>query len=386
MKSRFFTVVLLLASKLHKFFRRKAGYTDDIVVMFGYYLFLGDFLVCAGAIDRFVKDHPDRRISIVCMKKTEPIVRETGLFENIYTIEGGFLHTLRRIGKIKSRDMIVLPPNWKFGLNDEVLSMMIVSDSKYAARDCLFRYDEKAKKTFDKQYTRIIPVKKGTGFMEGCAEFFSEWTGKEMLPQVFDFKKTAKCTENAKSYYVVNLGASNLEKCWPVERFAHVMSRIGEVSGLMPVLVGGMAESGLVPELVKYYNGRFDDLTRKTSIRQLIDLFVNAAFYLGNDTGTLHLAACCGIPCFAPTSKASGDWFLPYPGNSVRESGPLPDAVFSETVGSCKGCQCTYEMTASRSCMECKQKTGKLECIFTISEEQIMEVIRIRGVLDNYAV
>ena len=149
--------------------------------------------------------------------------------------------------------------------------------------------------------------------MERSSELFSILYNEKYDVNAFSFEDKIISAQNARQYFVVNLGASMRKKRWPVDRFVEVVKYITKETYLKPVLIGGKEEKSSAEEFSELYSEEFDDLCGKTSISELIQLIGNAAFYLGNDTGTTHIAASCGIPNFSLTSEAYGGECMPYP-------------------------------------------------------------------------
>ena len=93
------------------------------------------------------------------------------------------------------------------------------------------------------------------------------------------------------------------EKRWPLDRFIALAARIA-AAGLMPVVIGGPAESALgaaiaaaVPEA--------RDLTGQTEFGDIVALGRAARRAIGNDTGPMHLAVVGGAPATVLYSSAS---------------------------------------------------------------------------------
>jgi ADP-heptose:LPS heptosyltransferase len=88
-------------------------------------------------------------------------------------------------------------------------------------------------------------------------------------------------------------GSGGRHKLWPMERFVETADRLAAL-GFTPVFVVGEAERerGIAPPV------RFPVLA-ELSLRQLAELLLRAAIYVGNDSGPTHLAAALGTPTAA---------------------------------------------------------------------------------------
>jgi len=99
-------------------------------------------------------------------------------------------------------------------------------------------------------------------------------------------------------------------KRWPIERYAEVIRQLlSEQSDLIPVILGGREEQAYGHELVKQW-GKGLVAAGYFSIGESASLLAHSQLYIGNDTGTMHLAAAVGIPCVAIFSARDqpGKW------------------------------------------------------------------------------
>lgn len=113
-------------------------------------------------------------------------------------------------------------------------------------------------------------------------------------------------------------GAKVTAKLWPLERYAEVVELLIRDSGVLPVIVGGPEDRKAAECLLSRWQVGFCAAGELT-VRESAALMADARFYLGNDTGAMHLAAAMGTRCVALFS--SRDWpgkWEPYgPGHKV---------------------------------------------------------------------
>ena len=108
---------------------------------------------------------------------------------------------------------------------------------------------------------------------------------------------------HARGWAGFQLGASEDQRRWPVERFAEVARGLWEEAGLVPALLGSKGESPLGERFL----GRLDEplaglavnLMGRTNLSELAGVVTRLALLVTNDTGTMHLAAGLGVPCAA---------------------------------------------------------------------------------------
>ena len=105
-------------------------------------------------------------------------------------------------------------------------------------------------------------------------------------------------------FAIVSPGSSLPRKNWPVENFAEVARQDFLPRGWLPVVVGGPEVAGAAKELLEAI-GEGIDLTGKTSFIELVAVCAAARCFVGNDSGTAHIAGACAVPTVVVTSFAS---------------------------------------------------------------------------------
>ncbi|MFZ1701769.1 MAG: glycosyltransferase family 9 protein [Pyrinomonadaceae bacterium] len=93
---------------------------------------------------------------------------------------------------------------------------------------------------------------------------------------------------------------------WPEENFSELVRRLDRDDGIEIVLVGGQAEVETARRLGLQLNA-----TGELSVRQSGALLSLCDGYIGLDTGSTHLAAAAGTPCFSIYGERNnqGQWF-----------------------------------------------------------------------------
>ena len=96
---------------------------------------------------------------------------------------------------------------------------------------------------------------------------------------------------------------------WPMERYHKLLKTIVPKYNLYPVVIGAPSERETANNLLKSCgSGAFISDLQAT---EEIAFMKHFQFYLGNDTGTMHLADSAGIPCITLFSNKDGYkyWF-----------------------------------------------------------------------------
>ena len=95
---------------------------------------------------------------------------------------------------------------------------------------------------------------------------------------------------------LLGLGASDSRRRYPVEKYLVALKEISK-KNLVFVIVGGKSEledANFIEQNLP--RGKVLNLVGKTTVRQTEAVISQTDFYLGNDTGTLHMAAASKIP------------------------------------------------------------------------------------------
>lgn len=98
-------------------------------------------------------------------------------------------------------------------------------------------------------------------------------------------------------------------KVWMEERFTTVVRELIDEKNMFPVVFGGPEDAELGQRLVKNWSSGAV-AAGQLNIREAAAALQHCVFYLGNDTGTMHLSAAVGTPCvtvFAAIDRA-GRW------------------------------------------------------------------------------
>lgn len=110
-------------------------------------------------------------------------------------------------------------------------------------------------------------------------------------------------------------------KTWPPDRFAQVIAELRNRHGLPTLLVGSEAERphlGAIPGAAAVWTGGAGDLPL------LAGLVSQAALYVGNDTGAMHLAAALGVPVVGIFGGGTWPRFTPAAARGAAVVHPLP--------------------------------------------------------------
>jgi ADP-heptose:LPS heptosyltransferase len=112
-----------------------------------------------------------------------------------------------------------------------------------------------------------------------------------------------------RDFFLLSPGGGWVSKCWPAERYGHLHRRLlerREFSGWRGVINFGPGERKLA-EAVRLVAGEPEPVLLSLDLPQLVALTRRAKFFVGADSGPLHVAVAFGVPViglFGPTDPA----------------------------------------------------------------------------------
>lgn len=158
------------------------------------------------------------------------------------------------------------------------------------------------------------------------------WTSQEDIQFVEKLLHMQNVNEHAVKISV-NLSTSNTTKDWSVKYFIAACQKLRQVYDVEILLIGA-------GETAKKYTDKFcqsipeaHDFVNQTTIRQTIEILRHSNFYLGGDTGPMHLAAAChlgGVAIYKTAKTCTGikpwQWFAPWQSKIqvIQPENPLP--------------------------------------------------------------
>ncbi len=141
----------------------------------------------------------------------------------------------------------------------------------------------------------------------------------------------------------VAIGVGGKKLRWPVERFEELIRRVSGL-GIVPVFFGGRENIPEIERMIAQLGFGFNAADAGlASLRETVAFMANCKFYVGNDTGTLHMAVAAGLKCVGIYSSHNypGAW-NPYGEGHIVVRHDLP----------CAGCLVTVCPKERPSCIE----------------------------------
>lgn len=181
-----------------------------------------------------------------------------------------------------------------------------------------FRFDKCQDKRMMDIYTRLIHVPKAITTEYGRNKYFMEQLLARELTEYcpeFLLRDEDKTHKLVQPYAVIFPGAGQAYRKWPAERFARVCEYILS-TGVTPVIAGSMVDKDATEAVVNALHiearSRVIDYSGKTNIFEFGSLLAGSIYYLGNETGAVHLAVAVKCPTFCIMGGGVLDIFFPY--------------------------------------------------------------------------
>jgi len=166
------------------------------------------------------------------------------------------------------------------------------------------------------------------------------------------FFTSQKVDHNERTLVGFGPGSKMQAKKWPKERFAEVGESLIKSHDIWPIVFGGLEDRTIGDELVSAW-GRGCNAAGVLGLREAAEGLSKCALYIGNDTGTMHLAAAVSTPCVALFSARDlkGKWY-PYGKGHVVLRKDLD----------CAGCKLE----------SCEHKS----CLMQIDSDEVIQAVR----------
>jgi ADP-heptose:LPS heptosyltransferase len=174
------------------------------------------------------------------------------------------------------------------------------------------------------------------------------------IKEAKDWLSSQKVLNQQQMLIGMGVGSKMPAKIWPKERYALLGRHICEQLGGIPIIFGGPEDRELGDSLIKEWQTGAN-AAGALPVRQAAAALKFCRLYVGNDTGTMHLAAAVGTQCVAIFSARyfPGSWY-PYGSNHIILRAQVP----------CEGCMAE----------DCQEFNGM--CLKSISVEEVAEACR----------
>ena len=285
---------------------------------------VGDMILTSGFLREVRKNFPQARITLVCSPLVYPIVELCPYVNEILTFDkkifvGKFLNMLEHIAVFCRKNFwqrhfsIAFSPQWG-SHNLPGLIMCWLSGAKerigfgefpgeswgekspahVAERDNFF-----LTKNIVTPRSAVAEIEKSFYLLEAVGLKVNQ-THTELFFGAADVLQTRELLKNIPSTckkVLLGLGAGILNRKYPAEKFLVALKELA-IKNLVFVIVGGQAELDDANFIEKNLpSGKVLNLVGKTTLRETEAIISRMDFYLGNDSGVMHMAAAAQLPC-----------------------------------------------------------------------------------------
>jgi ADP-heptose:LPS heptosyltransferase len=203
----------------------------------------------------------------------------------------------------------------------------------------------------DCPYQRSVPVSEKSHEIEKYQILWYALTGESALPEPKLYVNEHQKLVAEKLLHFIGLEIKDFCLCfpagtqkvaiktWPPDRFAEIIAWLEAERGVKSLVAGHRSEAGCVEEVVRIASAKGARpekwLGRDGEIPILAALVQAAKFYLGNDTGPMHMAAAVNTPVVAICGGGAWPKYIPRGDSSIAIAGEMP----------CFGCgwDCIFE-------------------------------------------
>jgi heptosyltransferase III len=165
----------------------------------------------------------------------------------------------------------------------------------------------------------------------------------------FEAWRKTLAPDGGRQWISVGPGGKQPVNFWPIDRYEKLIGRLIDRFDIWPVIFGGKEDIANAQKLISAW-GRGHIAAGTLGLRVSAVAMRNCAFHVGNDTGTLHLAAAAPVRCVGIFSAHDppGQWSPYGPGH----------IVLRKTID-CEGCRLVH-------CVD-----RGMECIMAISVDEV---------------
>ena len=293
--------------------------------------FIGDSVLTTPLIQKTAKLFPDAKIVVITRPQTEDIFRPLKEVDEI------ILNDKRGWNKIAGV--------WKTArdIKKSGIDILLVPHRSFRSALIAWLSGVKVRIGFTSSegwflYTKTVPFSWMIHDAERNLSLLQGIVKEQFTAEKLKMDYAASAEENVarlmkdfnlegKTLVGIHAGSAWPTKCWPMEKYVELISRLQTELGVQAVLVGGgQKDTDLGEKIVQLSKGHAASLCGKTSLADLMALMSHFKLFITNDSGPMHIATAFDVPTlaiFGPTTRELG--FFPYgEGHRVIEVKDLP--------------------------------------------------------------
>jgi ADP-heptose:LPS heptosyltransferase len=163
----------------------------------------------------------------------------------------------------------------------------------------------------DRFYDKLVEIPMETTFEFHKNKYFFEVVLNQKIDWASPFFSLVPKAENK---VLLMPGAQDKERQWSPQKFQEISYYLHERFGCEVVIAGGSTDHEAAELIIGSSKPEWiSNMCGKLSLAELIQEMVESRLAVCNDSGTLHMAAACGIPTIAVSNGNHYGRFTPYP-------------------------------------------------------------------------
>jgi ADP-heptose:LPS heptosyltransferase len=274
---------------------------------------IGDFVLGLPAFDLLRQSFPDAHITLLCGRWNRAIAETSGCFDRVEClsllpeVSGG--HDGKRMQVDREAVTRLQLPAFDIAIDfrDHLDTHQVLGavDARFRAAFYARETASMMDLTIPSTSWRLLPtdrVHHQILLSLLAAAVVAIHTGKRVMHDVLD--RVTRSTEAVAlsdrrdgPLIGVNVGSGMVEKNWPLERYAELGNHLVKKLGATFVIFGSQREAEASATLAFRLPARsVVDLSGKLPLLQSVATMRQLDLYIGNDTGTTHIAAALGVP------------------------------------------------------------------------------------------
>lgn len=332
---------------------------------------IGDFVIWLDTLEEYKKIYKGKRFVIICDKPVAELARGMDCFDEIVTIDYKkllslnikYYRHLKKKLKAYTCEVLISPMTMR-GIAKDYVSALVPAKKKITPTG--WRLKSITKFIEKRVYDEIIEIQEeDITEIEKNAEFVRKLGAKEFKSGYTIIQDFSSKIEIEGGYYVMQVGASTLDKCLESNKLREVVLKTCEITDLKCCLVG---KDVRLSKMISGGSKRIINFCGKTSLSDMAHIIHNSKFFIGNDTSGVHLAMMMRIPTVAITGGWHYGKFLPYKSDNNSLNNNL-HVVVHKTY--CYKCNNQY----TKECVDCIKNNGCYKCIHEIACSDVMAAI-----------
>ncbi len=262
---------------------------------------IGDAVLSSGLLHHFVEAEPEAKFTVAC----GPLVTE--LFQHVPRLDRILpLRKQKRGGHWFELWKRTAPVSWHrvIDLRSSGLSYFLRTRHRHVSRK--------------NDLHRVVAASEVVGLNPPAAPHLYH------LP---DDLERVRARLGRDPIVAVGATANWIGKRWPIERYAELLVRLSSdgapFSGARFLILGAPDEKDMVSPLVSALPQ--EQVIDKIGALNLMDVYLHAKcarFFVGNDSGLMHLAAAAGVPTLGLFGPTNEKWYAPWGDQCAVVRGP----------------------------------------------------------------